>query len=152
MTGSEMNAPIRKIAALSVLVAGTLGLTACAGAFDPETDATSPLAPRVQEMVDSHREFPRWEQFPRQLEPEPEPVAIAANVNTLRVSSGALAGEASRIDWQTSGDAAAFAESTRARVSAVEVARPTAETAAEIEAFARRARERGRAPPPIDRR
>ena len=93
-----MNASRRKIAAaLSVAVAGG-GLTACVGSFDPATDATSPIAPRVQALVDANREYPRWADFPRSVEPLPEPVAIASQVNTLRVTGGALAGEVSRID------------------------------------------------------
>jgi len=147
-----MNASRRKIAAaLSAVVAGG-GLTACVGSFDPVTDATSPIAPRVQALVQANREYPRWADFPQGVEPLPEPVAIAAQVNTLRVTSGALAGEVSRIDWQTTGDPAAFTAEIQARLDSVEVAPVTAETVAEIEEFVRRTRERGRAPPPVDRR
>ncbi len=151
-TAPEMNASIRKIAALVFAAVVSGGLTACVGSFDPATDATSPIAPRVQALVDANRESPRWADFPRSLEPLPEPVAIAAEVNTLRVTGGALAGEVSRIDWQTTGDPAEFAAEVQARVDSVEVAPVTAETLAEIEEFVRRTRERGRAPPPVDRR
>ncbi|TAJ58011.1 MAG: hypothetical protein EPO49_12080 [Brevundimonas sp.] len=147
-----MNAPIRKIAAIMSALVASGGLTACAGSFDPATDARSPVAPRVQAMVDANREYPRWAEFPRTVEPLPEPMAIAAQVNTLRVTSGALAGEVSRIDWQTTQDPAAFAAEVQARVDAVPVDPVTAETLAEIEDFVRRTRERGRAPPPVDRR
>ena len=147
-----MNAQNRKIAsALTAIVAGG-GLTACAGRFDPATDASSPVAPLVQALVDANREYPRWADFPRSPVGVPEPMAIAAQVNTLRVTSGALAGEVSRIDWQITDDSAAFAAGVQARIDAVPVAPVTQETQAEIEAFARRARERGRAPPPVDRR
>ncbi|MDI1326418.1 MAG: hypothetical protein PSV23_06420 [Brevundimonas sp.] len=134
----------------AVLLTG--GLTACAGAFNAETDASSPVAPRVQALVDANREYPRWADFPRVTEPVPEPVAIAAQVNTLRVTGGTLAGEVSRIDWQETGDPAAYAAEVRARVDAVPVAPVTAGTQAEMEEFIRRTRERGRAPPPVDRR
>lgn len=147
-----MNAPIRKFAAVVAAAVASAGLTACVGAFNPQTDPTSPVAPRVQALVDANREYPRWADFPRSLEPEPAPVAIAAEVNTLRVTSGALAGEVSRIEWTLNEDPAAFAEGVRARVDAVQVAPVTQNTAAEIEEFARRVRERGRAPPPIPRR
>lgn len=147
-----MNAPIGKIAAvMSAIVAGG-GLTACAGSFDAATETDSPLAPRVQALVDANREYPSWAAFPRASEPLPEPVMIAAQVNTLRITSGALAGEVSRIDWQTTGDPAEFAAGVQARIDSVPVAPVTAETLAEIEDFVRRARERGRAPPPVDRR
>ena len=134
----------------AVLLSG--GLTACASAFDPATDASSPIAPRVQALVDANREYPRWEDFPKVTEPLPAPVAIAAQVNTLRVTGGGLAGEVSRIDWQETGDPAALAAEVQARVNAVPVAPVTAETQAEMDAFIARTRERGRAPPPVDRR
>ncbi|WP_332657733.1 hypothetical protein [Brevundimonas sp.] len=148
-----MNAPIRKFAAMTAAVLLTGGLTACVtSAFDPATDASSPIAPRVQALVDANREYPRWEDFPKSLEPLPEPVAIATQVNTLRVTNAGLAGEVSRIDWQETGDPAAYAAEVQARVNAVPVAPVTAETQAEMEEFVRRTRERGRAPPPVDRR
>lgn len=147
-----MNASRRKIAAALSAVVVSGGLTACAGSFDPATDATSPVAPRVQALVDANREYPRWADFPRALEPMPEPVAIAAEVNTLRVTGGALAGEVSRIDWQTTGDPAEFAAGVKARVDSVQVSPVTQETQAEIDEFVRRTRDRGRAPPPVDRR
>ncbi|WP_324775687.1 hypothetical protein [Brevundimonas sp.] len=147
-----MNAPIRKFAAVLAAAVATAGLTACAGAFDPETDPTSPVAPRVQALVDANREYPRWADFPKSQEAGPEPAVIAARVATLETTGGELADATARIEWLTTGDATAFAEGVRERVAAVEVAPVTAETAAEIEEFARRTRERGRAPPPVDRR
>jgi len=146
-----MNAPIRKIAALCVVLTGAGLLSACAGAFSPHTDTASPVAPQVQALVEANRRYPAWEDFPKAT-PAPEPAQIAAQVNTLRVSAGALAGEASRIDWQTDGDAAAFIEAVRARIAATPIAPASAETQAEIDARLRAARERGRAPPPVDRR
>jgi hypothetical protein len=80
------------------------------------------------------------------------PRQFAVHVNTLKVSGAALAGEVSRLQWSDTGDPAAYAAETRARVNAVPVAPVTAESLREIEEFTRRARERGRAPPPIDRR
>ena len=147
-----MNAPIRKFAAALAAAVATAGLTACVGAFDPATDPTSPVAPRVQALVDANREYPRWEDFPKSLEPEPAPAVIAARVSGLNQTSGALAGEVARIEWTLNEDPAAFAAAVQARINSVEVAPVTQETAAEIEEFARRVRERGRAPPPIPRR
>ena len=151
-TAPEMNASIRKIAALLFAAVASGGLTACAGSFDPAMDTRSPIASRVQALVDANREYPRWADFPRAVEPIPEPVAIAAQVNTLRVTGGTLAGEVSRIDWQTTEDPAAFAAAVQARIDSVQVAPVTQETQAEIDEFVRRTRERGRAPPPIERR
>lgn len=147
-----MNAPIRKFAAALSAAAVVTGLGGCVGAFNPRTDPTSPVAPQVQALVDANRTYPRWADFPKSLEPEPEPAAIAGRVAALTAASGELADAAARIEWQTSGDPAAFAESVRARVEAVPVAPVTQDTAAAIEEFARRARERGRAPPPVPRR
>jgi hypothetical protein len=152
MTGREMNASIRKFAAVLVVLGGGTSLSGCLGAFDPATDPSSPAAARVDALVAANREYPRWADFPRQTEPLPAPVEIAARVGALEGASGELAAAAARIDWQTTGDAAAYAAAARARVDAVDVDPVTAETAAEIEEFARRARERGRAPPPIPRR
>lgn len=147
-----MNAPIRKITAVVFAAVASGGLTACVGSFDPAMDARSPIAPRVQALVDANREYPRWADFPRAVEPMPEPVVIAAQVNNLRATGGALAGEVSRIDWQTTGDPAVFAAEVQARTDSVQIAPVTAETLAEIDEFVRRTRERGRAPPPIERR
>ena len=55
-------------------------------------------------------------------------------------------------DWQITEDPATFAAGVQARIDAVTVAPVTQETLAEIEDFVRRTRERGRAPPPVDRR
>ncbi len=152
MTGREMNASIRKFAAIALALGGGGALAGCAGALDPDLDTASPIAPRVQAMVDANRSYPRWADFPRQTEPLPAPQEIAARVDALEGASDELATAAARIEWQTTGDAAAYARAAQARVAAVEVDPVTAETAAEIEAFARRTRERGRAPPPIPRR
>lgn len=147
-----MNAPTRKISVVLSVVALAGGLGACAGSFDPATDSESPIAPRVQALVEANREYPRWADFPRSAEPMPEPVAIAAEVNTLRVTGGSLAGEVARIDWQITEDPAAFAAAVQARIDSVTVAPVTQETQAEIDEFVRRSRDRGRAPPPVDRR
>lgn len=147
-----MNAAIHKFRSMSVLALVALGLTACASAFSPATDPTSPVAARVQALVDANRTYPRWENFPRADDPAPEPAAIAAQVNTLKVTQGVLAGEAARIDWTLPQDPAAFAEALRARVAAQPVDPVTQRTQAELDEYLRSARERGRAPPPIARR
>lgn len=147
-----MNAPIRKFAAALSAAVATAGLAACAGAFDPATDPNSPVAPRVEALVEANRDYPRWADFPRSLEPQPEPAQIAARVNALNSDGGALADEVARIEWTLTEDPAAYAAAVQARVDSAPVAPVTQNTAAEIEEFARRARERGRAPPPVPRR
>jgi hypothetical protein len=148
MTGPKMNAPHAKKIVGGLMVASALG--GCAGAFSPETDAASPVAPRVQALVDANREYPRWEDFPRSSEPLPEPVEVAARVDSLQSSGTDLAAEAARIDWQI-GDPTAFAADVNSRIDAQHVNPVTAETQAEVEEFARRTRQRGTAPPPVDR-
>ena len=148
MTASEMNASLSKKMFLCAVVA--TGASGCAVAFDPATDPTSPVAPRVQALVDANRAYPRWEDFPSAPVDLPAPVEVAARVNTLRVTGGALAGEVSRIEW-TLQDAEAFERDVVARVAASQPLPATARTAEEIEAFAQSLRERGRAPPPVPR-
>lgn len=151
MTGPDMNARLAKKISVGLLLAPAVAaLTACAGAFDPATDEASPVAPRVQALVDANRTYPRWEDFPRSAEPLPEPVEVASRVGALRSSGTDLAAEAARIEWQT-GDPVAFAAEVNSRVDAQQIAPVTAETQAEVEEFARRTRQRGTAPPPVDR-
>lgn len=146
-----MNACLVKKISGGLLLASILtGLGGCATAFDPQTDEASPVAPRVQALVDANRTYPRWEDFPRSTDPLPEPVEVASRVNSLRGSGTDLAAEAARIDWQL-GDPVAFAAEVNSRVDAQAIAPVTAETQAEVEAFAARTRQRGAAPPPVDR-
>lgn len=147
-----MNASNGKIATVAAVALATGGLGGCVGAFDPQTDATSPVAPRVQALVEANRVYPRWADFPRSTEAAPEPAVIAARVGSLNRTGGELAEAVARLDWTLTEDPAAFAAATRARVEAVPVAPVTQETAAEIEEFARQARARGEAPPPVPRR
>lgn len=128
-----------------------LGLSACAGSFVAETDAQSPIAPRVQQIVDANRVYPRWENFPATPTDLPQPMELASRVNTLKVSGAALDGEASRLEWMLS-DPADFAAQVNARIDATPVSPESAKTLEEIEAFAERLRQRSTAPPPVPRR
>lgn len=140
----------KKIGGALIAAAVLAGLGACAGAFDPHTDPTSPVAPRVQALVDANSAYPRWEDFPRAAEAQPQLAEATGRVGALHATSADLAAATARIDWQE-GDPDAFAAEVNRRIDAQAVAPVTAETQAEIEAFAARARERGTAPPPIDR-
>jgi len=143
-----------RLAKKIVLSGSALGLaaamTGCVGSFDPATDAASPVAPRVQALVDANRAYPRWEDFPKAPQGLPQPVEVAARVNTLSATGGALAGEAARIEW-TLGDAATFEREVNSRIDASQMSPVTARTAADVEAFAAAIRDRAKAPPPIDR-
>lgn len=131
----------------TVVVAGGLA-SGCAGAFDPAVDASSPVAPRVVALVEANRTFPRWENFPK-AEAPPEPVHVAARVNTLRATGGALAGEVERLEW-TLGDPAAYEREVAARINATQASPEAIQTTADIEARAAALRDRAKAPPPID--
>ena len=150
-----MNAPLPKkimrpmIPALAC-VSAAVALTGCVGAFNPATDASSPVAPRVEALVDAHRVYPRWENFPPSPQNLPQPVELAARVNTLRATSGALAGEVERLEW-TLGDPVEFEREVNSRIDASRMSPITARTAAEIEAYAAALRARAKAPPPIPR-
>ncbi|WP_395652417.1 hypothetical protein [Brevundimonas sp.] len=153
MTDPEMNARVSKKMDRPVLVlaalAGGFALTGCVGAFDPEVDAASPIAPRFVALVEANRTYPRWEDFPKAT-PVPEPVQVAARVNTLRATGGTLAGEVERLEW-TLGDAEAFQREVAARIAATPVSPEAVQTTEDIEARAEALRARAAAPPPIDR-
>ena len=134
---------------IAAAVLNSAMLSSCAGAFDPAVDASSPVAPRVLALVEANRTYPRWEDFPK-AEAPPEPVQVAARVNTLRATGGALAGEVERIEW-TLGDPAAFERDVAARIDATQASPESIQTSADIEARAAALRDRAKAPPPIDR-
>lgn len=153
MTDPEMNVCARKKilrpVLLAAMLAGGVCLSGCVGAFDPQVDAASPVAPRVVALVEANRSYPRWEDFPKAT-PAPEPVQVAARVNTLRATGGALAGEVERLEW-TLGDAEAFQRDVAARIAATPVSPEAVQTTEDIEARAAALRARATAPPPIDR-
>ena len=151
MTDPEMNARHGKIVIGLIAVGLVACLGGCGTALGARIDAESSAAPRVQALIEANRKYPRWADFPAAPVDLPEPVAIAQRVNTLRVTSGALAGEVSRIAW-TLDDAVAFAQGVNARVAATPIAPATVRTQAEIDAYAEALRRRGTAPPPVDRR
>ncbi|WP_295244997.1 hypothetical protein [uncultured Brevundimonas sp.] len=126
-------------------------LSGCVGASASKTEAVSPLAPRIQELVDANRRYPRWEDFPAAPTDLPPVTQVASNVQRLQGDSATLTSEIARIDW-TLGDAEALAAETRAAVNAVPVSPDAVRTQAYIEAFAQGLRDRAKAPPPLDRR
>ena len=146
-----MNAPLSKRMILIAAVAITGALGACSGGLAAKTDAASPLAPRVQELVDANRHYPRWEDFPAAPTSLPDVRQVAANAQRLQADNAALNGEIARIDW-TLNDPEALAAQINAKVATVPVSPDAARTPAEIEAFAQSLRDRAKAPPPLDRR
>ncbi|MBB5770637.1 outer membrane murein-binding lipoprotein Lpp [Brevundimonas vesicularis] len=126
-------------------------LSGCVGASASKTEAVSPLAPRIQELVDANGRYPRWEDFPAAPTDLPPVTQVASNVQRLQGDSATLTSEIARIDW-TLGDAEALAAEIRAAVNAVPVSPDAVRTQADIEAFAQSLRDKAKAPPPLDRR
>jgi len=148
MTGLEMNVHRTKNSAGLMLVASVL--SGCAGAFETGTDTGSAIAPRVEALVDANRRYPRWADFPRAEQNAPAQVEVATRVRGLAADGTVLTEQAARIDW-TLGDPATLAGEITTRLDARQIAPVTAETQAEVEAFAAEARRRVEAPPPVDR-
>lgn len=151
MTGPEMNASKRKkMFGRATVTLVLLPLGACAEALAPRTDETSALAPRIGALVAEHRDYPRWENFPRASDPVPAD-RIAERVSGLNAAGERLAVEAAGIEWTLS-DPETFAADIIRQIDAALVDPASARTLAEIEAFAEDLRQRGKAPPPVDRR
>ena len=146
-----MNAPLSKKMILIAAVAITGALGACSSGQSAKTDAASPLAPRVQQLVEANRHYPRWEDFPAAPTGLPDVRQVATNAQRLQADNAALNGEIARIDW-TLNDPEALAAQITAKVAAAPVSPDAARTQAEIEAFAQSLRDRAKAPPPLDRR
>ena len=155
MSVTEMNALLLKktgwTAAWGMALSSAVALGGCVSAFEPKTDPTSPLAPRIQKLVDENRQYPRWADFPRTSTPLPAPAEIAAEVGRLESRNTALTAEMARIDWTLDSDPAAFVESITRRIDASQMSPQTLRTAEEVEAYAEELRRRAKAPPPIDR-
>jgi len=146
-----MNASLSKKMILIAAVAIAAPLAGCIGGSASKTESISPLAPRVQELVDANRHYPRWEDFPAAPVDLPPVAQVAANVQRLQGDSTTLNSEIARIDW-TLTDPEAIAAETAAAIRSVPVSPDTARTQADIEAFAQSLRDRAKAPPPLDRR
>ena len=132
-----------------VAVAG-LATCGCTTALDRSQAAVGPMSERVDALVAANRTYPRWADFPAAPADLPTSQVLAERVSDLQGSSLRLAGETSTIDW-TLGDPETLAAETRRAVGAVPASPDAIRTEAEVEAFARRLRERAKAPPPIDR-
>ncbi len=149
MNAREMNVNLVKIVLQPVAVVSLcVGLSACA--FDPPADPASPLATRIDSLVSANRDYPRWQDFPDAPVNVPDAASVRVAVSGLEASQGELGREVAAIDWEL-GDTEQFVTSIRQRLNADNVEIPTADTPAQIEAFAASLRERAKAPPPVDR-
>lgn len=147
-----MNASAMKNPVLAAVVGGLLLTGACAAPFQTRTDPQSPLSARVQALVEVHREYPRWEDFPDAPTDVPAAEIIAVQAAGLDRTGEALDRTVAAIDWTLTGDPNAWAASVRNRTQGARLTIGAARTAAEVEAFARSLRERSNPPPPIDPR
>lgn len=98
----------------------------------------------------ANRTYPRWADFPTATEPTPL-AQIADRVAGLNTTNSALATEVAGIEW-TLADPDAFAAEVMRQIDSTPIDPTSAQTLAEIEAFAESLRQRGKAPPPVDRR
>ncbi|NBB51632.1 hypothetical protein GVN24_25440 [Rhizobium sp. CRIBSB] len=138
----------KKIIAMVGLAAACF-TAGCAGGA-PAGQADETLDPGIAALVEANRSYPQWSAFPAEPSDIPTDAAMAARVSTLKVSAGTLAGEASRIQWLLD-NADAYEAGVRSRLARIPVSPDAAATSVEIEAFQQRLRDRGRAPPPVDR-
>ncbi|MBU2168405.1 MAG: hypothetical protein KKF88_11265 [Alphaproteobacteria bacterium] len=152
MTVPEMNAQRTKkwtVVGLGTVLAA--GAVSCASP-DPVADTTvAPLPPRVVALVDENRRYPEWRNFPRQGTAPPDATAVSVRVEALNTASAATAADVAAIDW-TLEDPEGFARRIAEDIASRPIAPATAQTRAEVEAFAEGLRDRGRAPPPVPRR
>ena len=144
-----MNVNLVKILSQSVVVA-VLGTTLSACAFNPATNTDSPLAPQIDALVAENSEYPRWQDFPDAPVNVPPPSQVRTAVAALQSDQQGLARQVSSLEWMEE-DAEQYAAEVRQRLDADGVEAPTANTPAEIEAFAASLRARAKAPPPVDR-
>ena len=145
-----MNAYLVKFSLRAIaVVAGCAAVTACA--TNPQTDPTSPLAPRIDQIVDEKRDYPRLEDFPAAPVNVPDAAYVRGAVVQLRQDKSVLGQQVASIDWTLTESAEEYLADIRARMARDQVAIPSASTPAEIEAFAESLRQRAKAPPPIDR-
>lgn len=147
----EMNVrTMKKSVVLSVLcLCGMASVSACASNLDQ--DSTSPLASELQALVDSRKAYPRLDEFPADPVNVPTAESVRTKVVALENTQVSMANSVQAIDWQMDGDADATAAEIRRTLTEMLVEAPTAQTPAEIEAFAQSLRDRAKAPPPIDR-
>ena len=138
--------------AIVLALAGVLTATGgCVGSFDPQTEAASPLAPRIQELVESHDRYPRWEDFPKASTDTPTPAYVANQVQTLGQSNQTLAAQVAAIDWTLNTDPTVLENLIREKFDPAAMAPIGPQSPAEIEALAESLRRRATPPPPIDR-
>lgn len=130
--------------------AACLVQAACAGSFAAQTDDQSPLAPRVQALVDANRAYPQWSRFPATPTDAPGAEQFAARVQGLGLAGRELERQAAAIDWDLS-DPAGFAAAVQARMAPVPASPDAARTREDIEALAERLRRLATAPPPVPR-
>jgi len=152
MTVPRMNAQRTKMWAMfglgTVLAAGAVG---CATPDPVADNAVAPLSPRIVALVDENRRYPEWRNFPRQGTPPPTAHEVSVEVAALDAASATTGTDVAAIGW-TLDDPEAFASRIADDIASRPLAPATVQTRAEIEAFARDLRDRGRAPPPIPRR
>ncbi len=124
-------------------------MAACA--TNPTSESSSPLTPRIEQIVAEKRDYPRLEDFPAAPVNVPDAAYVRSSVGQLQQSQSALETQVAAIDWALTESADQYVAQIRERLARDQVSIPTADTPAQIEAFAESLRQRAKAPPPIDR-
>ncbi|HYF23717.1 MAG TPA: hypothetical protein VD929_10010 [Caulobacteraceae bacterium] len=134
-------------AALIVSAAALSGCVSVDPFTDTQTDPTSPVAQRVDEVAASNREYPKWSQFPAVPQNVPTLAEFSSRVEGLEAAQTDLTTSASRLEW-TLANTEGWAAQARTQIDPA-LARPVdPNQAAETEAFARALRELAVPPPP----
>ena len=146
-----MNVFLSKKMRLLPLAALVVTMGGCVGSFNPQTEAASPLAPRIQQLVDSHNRYPRWEDFPRASTDTPTAAQVAQKVEGLARQNQSLAAQIMAIDWTTNPDHQVFETMVQNQFDPRAMGPIGPQTTAEIEALAESLRRKATPPPPVDR-
>lgn len=133
------------------LAALAASMGGCVGSFDPHTDTASPLAPRIQQLVDSHDRYPRWEDFPTASTDTPSAAYVAQKVEGMARVNQSLAAQVLAIDWTTNPDPRVFEAMVQRQFDPAAMGPIGPQTTPEIEALADSLRQKATPPPPIDR-
>lgn len=127
----------------------SLALAACSSLAPPSVTSI-PLPAQQQAMIDANRAYPSFSAFPRTDEPVPSDADIRQKVTTLETWQTQLVQAVAAIDWQTA-DPATLGPMLAARVAALGRPPEPVTSPQAMQQALDRARERGRAPPPVDR-
>ena len=136
------------VSCLVLMLGGSLG--ACTSLASTRTPQ-APLAQEQQAIVEANRGYPSFADFPQGLEPVPGDAVIKQEVAALSAEQAELAQAAAELGWQTA-EPMILARELADRIQRAGAAPEAVDSQEAVRDFLRRARERGQAPAPVDRR